>query len=132
MGNCCIRDLRNMPLQSWSYFFNHAGRLLASHKLFVANKQLFHDALYELGQLDAFVGIATLVRESSAQQMPCGYTFVAFASRAERQKPYLKINKMWNPFLDAPSAVVNDIEMDAAHGMRNIPHSALFNIFFNQ
>src|SRR5690606_18959231 len=39
----------------------------------------------------------------------------------QRQKPYLKITDMWNPFLDAKQAIGNSIEMDAQEGgIRNI------------
>ncbi len=45
-----LTNLKNMPLKSWSYFFNNAGKLLASHKLFIAHKEIFHNAMYELGR----------------------------------------------------------------------------------
>ncbi len=112
--------LKTLPYNSWSYFFNNAGRLLASHKLFTEHKDAFADALYALGEVDAFASIATLVEESRANGAPHAYTFTKFLSRQQKGKPYVKLDDMWNPFLDAKEAVGNTVEMDAEKGIRNI------------
>ncbi|MDD9139347.1 MAG: hypothetical protein NQ127_00185 [Candidatus Cardinium sp.] len=111
VGNL-LRYLEEMPLRSWSYLGSNAGKLLASYKLFVEHKAAFHDALYELGQLDAFLSIVTLMEETRAQGAAHAYTFTKFVSPAEATKPHLALAAMWNPMLAPTVAVGNDITMD--------------------
>ncbi|MEL6539756.1 MAG: hypothetical protein AAFP93_03230 [Bacteroidota bacterium] len=115
-----IRYLKTQPYTSWSYFFNDAGKLLASHKLFTEYKDEFADAMHELGELDAFLSIATLVQEARDSKAKHQYTFVEYIGRGKKSKPYINLVDMWNPFLDAKTAVGNSVEMDAAGGVRNI------------
>lgn len=112
--------LQTCPYRRWSYFFNNAGKLLASHKLFTEHKDAFADAMYELGELDAFVSITTLIQEAEASEASHAYVFTQFLDRSKKKKPYIKLEDMWNPFLDAHVAVGNSVEMDAAGGVRNI------------
>ena len=112
--------LQTCPYRRWSYFFNNAGKLLASHKLFTEHKDAFADAMYELGELDAFVSITTLIQEAEASEASHAYVFTQFLDRSKNKKPYIKLEDMWNPFLDAHVAVGNSVEMDAAGGVRNI------------
>ena len=116
-----IHYLQHLPLQHWNYFLNNAGKLLVSYKLFVEYKDAFIDAMYELGQLDAYLSLATLMQEAKANGSNHAYTFVKFLNRKQKNTPYIKIDQMWNPFLDAKQAVGNSIEMDGAPGgVRNI------------
>ena len=115
-----VRYLKTQPYTSWSYFFSHAGKLLASHTLFTEYKDEFADAMYELGQLDAFLSIATLVQESRDNEAKHQYIFAEYLGRDKKSKPYLQLDNMWNPFLDAKIAVGNSVKMDAAGGLRNI------------
>ncbi|MHB9147509.1 MAG: MutS-related protein [Candidatus Amoebophilus sp.] len=116
-----IKYLQELPLSNWSYFFNNAGKLLASHKLFVEHKEAFSDAMYEVGLLDAHLSFATLMQEASAYNSKHKYVFAQFLDREQKTKPYVKIDDMWNPFLDSKQAVGNSIEMDAeTGGIRNI------------
>jgi DNA mismatch repair protein MutS len=117
VGNL-VKYLLELPYKSWSYFFNNAGKLLASHTLFVEHKDEFADAMYELGQLDAYTSIAVLVDESQKYDKDHAFTFVTFLDRKNRSKPYIKLTEMWNPFIDAKVAVGNDIEM--GDSVRNI------------
>ncbi|MDD9139481.1 MAG: hypothetical protein NQ127_00930 [Candidatus Cardinium sp.] len=112
IGNL-LRYLKELPLRSWSYLGSNAGKLLASYKLFVEHKAVFHDALYELGQLDAFLSIAILMEETRAKGAAHAYTFTKFVSPAEATKPHLALVAMWNPMLAPTVAVGNDITMDA-------------------
>ena len=116
-----IHYLQHLPLQNWNYFLNNAGKLLASYQLFVEHKDAFADAMYELGQLDAYLSLATLMQEAQANDSNHGYTFVKFLDREQKSTPYIKMDQMWNPFLDAKQAVGNSIEMDGAPGgVRNM------------
>lgn len=113
--------LQNLPLNNWSYFLNNAGKLLASYKLFVEHKKAFSDAMYEIGLLDAYLSFATLMQASKAYDKKHAYVFAQFLNRQQKDKPYIKIQAMWNPFLDAKQAIGNSLEMDAAPGgIRNI------------
>jgi DNA mismatch repair protein MutS len=115
-----VNYLQTLPYSDWSYFFSNAGKLLASHKLFTAYKDSFADAMYELGELDAFVSMATLMKESQGYSDTHAYVFTKFLDRSQKQKPYIKLEEMWNPFLDAKIAVGNTVPMDAAGGISNI------------
>jgi DNA mismatch repair protein MutS len=103
-----------LQLNDWSYFFNNAGKLLAAYKLFVEHQDAFTDAMYEIGLLDAYLSFATLMQEASTYNGEHAYVFAQFLDRAQRPKPYIKIEDMWNPFLDSKQAVGNSLEMDAA------------------
>jgi DNA mismatch repair protein MutS len=72
--------------------------------------------MYELGELDAFVAIATLMKEAQDHSTAHAYVFTKFLDRSQKQKPYVKLEEMWNPFLDAKVAVGNAVSMDAAAG----------------
>ena len=115
-----VHYLQGLPYNSWSYFFNNAGKLLASHKLFTEYKDEFADAMYELGALDALVSMATLMQEAQDYEADHAYVFTQFLARSQKSKPYIKLEEMWNPFLDTQVAVGNSVEMDAAGGVRNI------------
>ncbi len=112
-----ISNLSAMSLRSWSFFFRHNGRLLRSYKLLLRLRDELVDAIYELGQLDAYVSIAKLIDDSKDQSN--GYHFATLLSRTEQSRPYVKITNMWNPFLDAEKAVGNSFEMDSKNGVRN-------------
>lgn len=113
-----VRYLLEMPYKNWSYFFNNAGKLLASHTIFVEYRDEFADSMYELGQLDAYVGMAVLVDEAQRYDKDHFFTFTNFLDRRERSKPYIKLTDMWNLFLDAKQAVGNDVNM--GDDVRNI------------
>lgn len=109
-----LRFLEALPLRSWSYLGNNAGKLLASYKLFVEHKAVFHDAMYALGELDAFTSVATLMKETAAINGPHAYTFTKFLSPQSHTKPRLSLVEMWNPMLTPMQAVGNDVTMDRA------------------
>lgn len=119
VGNL-LRYLEELPLRSWSYLWDNAGKLLASYKLFVEYKAVFHDAMYALGALDALLSIATLMKETAAVGGPHAYTFTKFLSPKEYTKPRLALVEMWNPMLTPTTAVGNDVVMDSATKTQNI------------
>ncbi|MGI2257253.1 MutS-related protein [Candidatus Cardinium hertigii] len=119
VGNL-LRYLEQFPLRSWSYLWDNAGKLLASYKLFLAHKAVFHDAMYALGELDAFLSIATLMEETAALKGSNGYTFAKLLSPKAYTKPRLALVEMWNPMLIPTTAVGNDLTMDEANNTRNV------------
>ncbi|TSJ81181.1 hypothetical protein FPG78_04230 [Cardinium endosymbiont of Dermatophagoides farinae] len=115
-----LRYLESLPLRSWSYLWNNAGKLLASYKLFVEHKAVFHDAMYALGELDTFLAMATLMQETAAINGPHRYTFTKFLSSKLYTKPRLSFVEMWNPMLTPTTAIGNDVTMDGATKSQNI------------
>jgi DNA mismatch repair protein MutS len=111
-----VNYLQTLPYSHWSYFFNNAGKLLASHKLFTEHKDAFADTMYELGELDVFVSMSTLMKEAQDYPTSHAYVFAKFLDRSQQSKPYIKLAEMWSPFLDAKVAVGNSVVMDAAAG----------------
>lgn len=112
-----IANLDALNLDAWSYFFRHTGRLLRSYKLLLAVRDQLNEAIFEVGQLDAYLSIAHTVAESEGNRN--SYTFAKFLTRAEQPTPYVSLVNMWNPFLDADKAVPTSFEMDSAGGVRN-------------
>lgn len=111
VGNL-LRYLLETPFHPWPYLSGHAGKLLASYKLFVEHKAIFHDSLYELGQLDALLSIVTLMQERHASGASHSYTFTnLLPTTSHDDKPYLEIKGMWNPMLEPALAVGNDLVM---------------------
>lgn len=111
VGNL-LRYLEELPLRAWSYLWDNAGKLLAGYKLFVEHKAVFHDAMYALGELDAFLSMATLIKETAAMNGVHAYTFTKFLSSKTYTKPRLALVAMWNPMLTPATAVGNDVTMD--------------------
>jgi len=109
-----LRYLQELPYRNWSYFFNNAGTLLASHTLFTEHKDAFSDAMYALGELDVLISIATLMKEAQDAPATHEYVFTKFLDRSQKKQPYIQLEDMWNPFLDAQVAVGNSVVMDAA------------------
>ena len=114
--------LQTLPYSRWSYLWHNAGKLLVSHVLFMEHKDAFADAMYELGALDAFLGVAKLMQAAKNDSSSShAYVFTQFPDRSERKKPYLVLEDMWNVLLDTKFAVGNSVVMDAAPGgPRNI------------
>lgn len=115
-----MRYLNTLPYHNWSYFFNNAGKLLASHTLFTEHKDAFVDAMHDVGKLDAFLSVATLVDTARTYDDDHQYVFTQFLNRKQQPHPYMRLVGMWNPFLDAKHAVTNDVTMDASKGIRNL------------
>ena len=112
--------LENLPYHSWSYLFSNAGKLLASYKLFVEHKSIFHDTIYEIGQLDALLSIATLMHATRDINAPHSYTFTKFLPPQKYITPQLALSNMWNPMLDPRIAVGNDVVMDDQSDVQHI------------
>ncbi len=112
--------MKNLPLKSWSYFFNNAGKLLASYKLFLEHKDKLTDALFEFGQLDMYISISTLMEEAKSYNQDNCYSYTKYLDRTIQSKPYLEIKDMWNIFIDSKVAVINSLYMDSINGIRNM------------
>lgn len=114
-----IRNLLDMKLNNWSYIRGNSGKLLATYNLFIEHKDSLKSAMYALGQLDSFIGIATLVKEAKATFPTHCYTFTKFLDRSEQTTPCIMLDGMWYPMLNPETVVDNTIEMNA-HKTRNM------------
>ena len=82
------------------------GVVLAGNTLIQESKQDLQEALQVLGDIDAAVSIAKLVKESKGDRV--GY---AFAEYVEADKPSLKLYDFWHPQVDKEKAVPNSLEL---------------------
>lgn len=114
-----VRNFLDMQFDNWSYIRGNGGKLLATYNLFKEHKDCLKPVMYELGQLDSFIGVATLVQEASVACPEHCYTFAKFLGRCEQKSPLIALHAMWNPLLDAATVVDNEVEMDV-HQTRNI------------
>ncbi|MDR2402386.1 MAG: hypothetical protein LBD32_02920 [Cytophagales bacterium] len=106
-----LKTLKSLSLYDMNYFFNNTGKLLACFQIFINNKQLLGDAIYELGQVDAFLSMAVLIKKSTKYNENHTYNFTKFLNKEmSKHTPYLKAKDMWNPFLNSRVAIGNDVE----------------------
>ncbi|WP_419241047.1 MutS-related protein [Cardinium endosymbiont of Nabis limbatus] len=114
-----VRNLLDMKLEHWSYILRNNGKLLATYNLFTEHKDCLKPAMYELGQLNAFMGIATLLKESKKDFPAHCYTFTKFLDRSKQSTPCIQFDAMWSPMLNPATVVDNNVALDA-HNTRNI------------
>ncbi|MEX0849760.1 MAG: hypothetical protein WD055_06015 [Candidatus Dependentiae bacterium] len=84
--------------------FSYYGNILSGYKLTYAVKDDLEGMIAAVGELDAYVSLATLYKEhayTSAQ-----YCFAKFV---ESDAPVLIMEQAWNPFVDVERVVANDI-----------------------
>lgn len=103
--------LKTLPFRHWSYTFDNAGKLLACYQLFLAYKHIFHNAMYELGQLDSYLSVATLLAQSDQDPDKPHYTFSNLLCNEIYKSPQLRITGLWNPMLPKEKCITNDITM---------------------
>ncbi len=108
--------LRTFPYNNYRYLLNHTGKLLASHKLFLEHKDVLADAMYALGKMDAHLGVVSLLQDTKTESPGQHYTFTQFLDG--REKPYMQLQGMWNPFLSVKEAVSNKVLL--GDSVRNI------------
>lgn len=107
-----VRNFLGIKFDNWSYFRGNGGKLLATYCLFEEHKDCLKPAMYALGQLDSFIGIADLVKEAKETCPAHCYTFAKFLNRTEQETPLIELNGMWNPLLDPTTVVDNDVALD--------------------
>lgn len=114
-----VGNLLDMNLANWSYIRGNSGKLLATYNLFTEHKDCLKPAMYELGQLDGFMGIVTLVQEAKKAFPAHCYTFTKFLNRSKQSTPCIQLEAMWNPMLNPATVVDNNVDLDA-HKTRNM------------
>ena len=98
--------LQTNTFKDHASFFSLSGRVLAAHQLMEKNKANFAPALEAIGELDACLSIAKLIK--SMQHEKVGYSFVEFV---KTDKPTFIAQNFWNPFIDPKKVVVNSLEL---------------------
>ena len=109
-----VYNLQRAVLRNRSYFFDYTGRLLATYKLLQAHKNAFSDLIYEMGKVDVQLSLVKLMEETQAYDTKNQLTFGSFEDLPD-DRPKLQANGLWHPFLDAKTAVTNDLFMDFNH-----------------
>lgn len=102
-----IHALRTDTFKGQPSFFSHKGRVLASFKKMFDEKDNIVSALKTAGQIDAYVSIAKLYKQYENNEN-ARYCFVEYAAS---DKPYVKIDEYWHPFLNPKTVVTNSIEL---------------------
>ncbi|AXI24316.1 MutS domain V [Cardinium endosymbiont of Sogatella furcifera] len=108
-----VGNLLDMNLTNWSYIRGNSGKLLATYNLFAEHKDCLKPAMYALGQLDSFMGIATLIQETKAAFPAHCYTFTKFLDRSKQKTPCIQLEAMWNPMLNPATVVDNNVDLDS-------------------
>lgn len=119
--------LSTQTFKQQASMLSRAGRIIAAYKLMVDQKDHLLEALHLLGELDAYMSVARLVKESAGKT--CSWKFAQFKDSQSSDacmgdhcaleevesssKPSVEINNFWNPFLDPDRAVANSVSLGA-------------------
>lgn len=88
---------------------SHAGIILRAYCLMHTLHNEWVKALSAVGEIDAYVSMAKLYKESKTTKNP--YCFATFITG---DKPSLVMKNVWNPFVSNDKAVPNSIRLGAA------------------
>ncbi|MDR2401867.1 MAG: hypothetical protein LBD32_00120, partial [Cytophagales bacterium] len=102
-----LNKLIKLPRKSLSFFFNNTGNLLACFDLLGDVLHEFDEVIYEIGFLDTYVSIATLILENKDKK-----NNFCFPDFLKKENPFLNIRGLWNPFIDSDIAIGNDVNLD--------------------
>ncbi|MEX2437956.1 MAG: hypothetical protein WD449_01750, partial [Candidatus Babeliales bacterium] len=105
-----MSHLESWAIQSTAYlthFCTPVGRALAAYKQMKDEKHKFAPLMECVGELDACLSMAKLVKKISAHEGAA----VCFPEFLEQDSGELEINGMWNPFIDQQRAITNDIAL---------------------
>lgn len=84
--------------------FSFAGRILAANTCMVRSQQELLSIFLPLGELDACMSIAKLLKKYAHE--PVGYTLVSYSDAAQ---PSIYMEEFWNPMVDPKVAVPNSV-----------------------
>lgn len=87
-------------------FITRPGKTLLTYKLMNDHKDGLLPAIEALGELDAYMSIATLYKEFEDKQVK--FSFVRFE---DAHKPHIKLTNFWNPFIPHDKVVANSVEL---------------------
>lgn len=98
--------LQTNTFNGTSSFFSVSGRVLAAYRLMTEEKEYFAPALAALGELDACLSMAKLVKKMDKERVK--YSFVNFV---DTPQPYVKLVDFWNPLIDPQTVVTNSFSL---------------------
>lgn len=96
-------------------FFSYSGRVLASHELIKQHKDRLTSAFKALGEIDAYLSIAKLYKESQDAN-----THYSFAHYEQKERPSITLNGFWHPLVASDKVVKNNLTLGQDHGFQNI------------
>ena len=102
-------------------YFSLKGRVLAAYTLMKEIKEEFAPALHAAGEIDAYLGFATMYEEHLATDMP--YSFVEYVQPNEIN-PQLVIQDMWNPLVHNQNTTRTIIKNSISLGA-NLPNNII-------
>ena len=119
-----LKLLQTNTFKGSSSYFSHSGRILSAFQLIKEVKNDFTQALEAIGELDAYLSMATLLDEHEEQE--ARFCFVDFVEQSER--PQLSLDGFWFPqvlFNDEIKSgekpvILNSIEMGEGTDLSNI------------
>lgn len=110
-------------LKGTSIVFNY-GNVLSAYRLLGKVKQQFETAMAGLGEIDAYMTIAKLIRDS--EQKSAKFCFPTYF--AKKQTPTIVLQDVWSPFIDPQVVVTNSINLGVEYKQPNLvvtgPNSA--------
>lgn len=112
--NSATFDIDPQSSDSTSIFFRR-GKMLRVYRLLDRIKTVLEPAIAAVGEIDAFLTVAKLIRESQGGRAP--YCFAKYVSNA--LMPSIELKDFWNPFLDQQTVVTNSIGMGVDY---KVPH----------
>lgn len=96
--------------------FSLLGRILVAFRLLNEHKQKLAPALIALGEIDAFMSIARLYKETESSA--ARWCFAQYS--ADSTIPFLESELFWNPAIDPDDAITNSIYMGVHGNPRSI------------
>lgn len=100
----------NPVTSTWEYYTSHMGRYHMALELLQMHKSSILPIIQAVGEVDAWLTIAKLVREGQ-QRENNPITFANYIPG--HHSPYLRLDQFWNPHLSPEVAVPNHIEIGA-------------------
>lgn len=114
-----IPDYSKLPSLAWYSLIStlslSKGRIFVNYLLMNENKECFEDSLAAIGEIDMYVSLAKLYKES--QNRNAKYSFVQFK---ESLTPTIEIEDFWNPFIDSSKVVINSLSLGFGSSPRNM------------
>ncbi len=96
-------------------FYSHMGNVLVANKLMGEHKDKLVGILELLGELDACLSIAKLIKKYSSERMH--YCLVGYGAG---QKPSINLTNFWNPMVNHLVVVPNSINLGGNQVARNM------------
>ncbi len=87
-------------------FFSLSGRVLSANKLMDQHKDAFAGIIELIGELDACLSVAKVVKEFANNRV-----HYCFVNLGHETRPNLQITNFWNPFVNHTKVVTNTIAL---------------------